>query len=233
MARNSSPQEFGPLLRKLFREHRREPALTLHQLREHWTAIAGEEMGSRTRPAKLERGTLWVDTPDACWAYELQFFKQDLLNSIEAFIKDSTVTGLRFSVARETPASPKEGDGLPAHPPSQPFPVEPVLGETIGLETPGLETPGLETPGVETPGVETPGVETMPSASPAGAGNPSSSQDVEPRPAGSRPTGPQDAGAGQKAGFGGDGWEGGGQREGGGTTVREAFQRMRDRRTRS
>ena len=218
MARNSSPQEFGPLLRKLFREHRREPALTLHQLREHWTAIAGEEMGSRTRPAKLERGTLWVDTPDACWAYELQFFKQDLLNSIEAFIKDSTVTGLRFSVARETPASAKEGDGLPAHPPSQPFPVEPVLGETTGAETPGVETPG---------------VETMPSASPAGAGNPPSSQDAEPRPAGSRPTGPQDAGAGQKAGFGGDGGEGGGQREGGGTTVREAFQRMRDRRTRS
>ncbi|MCH8076500.1 MAG: DUF721 domain-containing protein, partial [SAR324 cluster bacterium] len=183
MSRNTPPQEFGSLLHKLFREHRREPALILNQLREHWTAIAGTEMGSRTRPAKLERGTLWVETPDACWAYELQFFKQDLLNSIEAFIKSSTVTGLRFSVARETPASPKEGDGLPAHPPSQPFPVEPVLGETIGLETPGLETPGVETPGVETPGVE-----TMRSASPAGAGNPPSSQDADTRPAGSRPT---------------------------------------------
>ncbi|MEE8433240.1 MAG: DUF721 domain-containing protein [bacterium] len=218
MPRNSPPQEFGPLLRKLFREHRREPALTLNQLREHWTAIAGTEMGSRTRPAKLERGTLWVDTPDACWAYELQFFKQDLLNSIQAFIKSSTVTDLRFTVARETlnPASAEGGQGLPAHPPGEPIPVEPIPGESSEVKPTAVKS-------------------TAP-ASPAGAGNPSSFYDSEAQVAEARNTGDQVTGAGQNAGFGEDGWgdgdNDGGDNDGGHNSVRDAFQRMRDRRTR-
>lgn len=130
MSRTAQPQELGFLMRKLFRDHQREPSLILNQLREHWKAIAGEEMGGRTRPSKLERGTLWIETPDSCWAYELQFFKPDLLNSVRTFTDSKTVSDLRFVVAREermepvTPSTPaRENPRLPT--PKQPSQLAP------------------------------------------------------------------------------------------------------------
>ena len=217
MSRNTPPQEFGSLLHKLFREHRREPALILNQLREHWTAIAGTEMGSRTRPAKLERGTLWVETPDACWAYELQFFKQDLLNSIEAFIKSSTVTGLRFSVTREPPnPNPAQGgQGLPDRPPDDPIPAEPTVPEPT-VAAPSVPESSMAEPSMAEPSMAEPTVPEPSMAEPTGP------EPTVPEPSMAEPSEDNWDGGNN------DGREnGGGKNVGGKNSVRDAFQRMR------
>jgi hypothetical protein len=96
MARDSGRAEMGSLVRGVFRERAKEPFLTLNLLRQHWTGVVGPELGARTHPLRLDGSTLWIGAPDACWAYELQFFKAELLSSVQAFLESRSVSDVRF-----------------------------------------------------------------------------------------------------------------------------------------
>lgn len=89
------------LVRQVFSERAKEPFLTLTLLRRHWPGIVGPELSARTLPRRLEGGTLWIAAPDACWAYELQFFKSELLDSVQTFLDSRSVRDLRFKVDPE------------------------------------------------------------------------------------------------------------------------------------
>jgi hypothetical protein len=87
------------LVRGVFRERAQEPMLTLNLLRQHWSQVVGEELAAQIRPQRLASGTLWIAAADACWAYELQFFKAELLASVQAFLESRGVNDLRFRAA--------------------------------------------------------------------------------------------------------------------------------------
>jgi hypothetical protein len=121
------------LARGVFSEADREPLLQLSLLRRHWPDVVGPELAGRTHPRRLERGTLWIAAPDACWAYELQFFKSELLGSVQTFLESQVVRELRFQVG-EVPA----GEASPS-------------GAGAGMMTSGPLTSGPLTPSPLTP----------------------------------------------------------------------------------
>jgi len=102
------------LLRGVFREQAKEPFLTLNLLRQHWVDVVGPELGGRTLPQRLDGRTLVVAAPDACWAYELQFFKAELLSSVQAFLASQAVAEVRFRVAVPGDAAPAPQAPAPA-----------------------------------------------------------------------------------------------------------------------
>ena len=109
------------LLRGVFREAKREPLLTLNLLRQYWREIVGDEMAQKTHPARLEKGVLWITAPDASWAFELQFFKSELLGSVRAFLESEAVRDLRFQNGTPTDADESQSSAS-------------------GAETPGAQT---------------------------------------------------------------------------------------------
>ncbi len=138
------------LLRGMFREAKREPLLTLNLLRQYWCEVVGDEMARKTHPKRLEKGVLWIDAPDASWAFELQFFKSELLGSVRAFLESEAVRDLRFQNgappgAGEPPNStrgadapgawpeqPRQAGSPPANPlPSQHPPSSPARSPAI------------------------------------------------------------------------------------------------------
>ena len=122
MAGAARTSDIGSVVRRVFREQRRGPALTLNTLREHWPAIVGDDLAGKTRPGRLAGGTLWIEAPDACWSYELQFFRSEILNAVCTFCESSSVKELRFIAG----ANPGSGGPEAAPPPAS------------DLETPGL-----------------------------------------------------------------------------------------------
>jgi hypothetical protein len=127
--------ELRHLVRGVFGGQAKGGLLTLNLLRQHWPGVVGPELGARTRPQRLEGGTLTIAAPDACWAYELQFFKPELLASVQAFLESRTVSELRFQVrsptagaaedpAREVPAPAAGPVAAPAAPGREPEPTQ-------------------------------------------------------------------------------------------------------------
>jgi len=95
-AQGGSGTELRTLLHGLFAKHGKTPHLLLNTLKEHWAGIVGPGLALRCVPHRIERGTLWVAATDACWAYEMQFHKSDILRAVGAFIESDTVRDIRF-----------------------------------------------------------------------------------------------------------------------------------------
>ena len=99
-------QDLRTLLHGVFNERDKAPFLALNALRQFWPDVVGAEIARRTHPSRIERGTLWIASPDACWAYELQFFKRELLSSVQTFIESHAIHDLRFCTGQLPPAGP-------------------------------------------------------------------------------------------------------------------------------
>lgn len=104
VAEGKTRADMRSLMRGVFRERAKGPMLTVNLLRQHWADVVGPELAARTWPQRMERGTLWIAAPDSAWVYELQFFKAELLSSLEAFLEHRAITDLRFRVGELPPA---------------------------------------------------------------------------------------------------------------------------------
>lgn len=107
--------EVGDLIAALFRDSKRETHVTLSALRQHWAGIVGAQLANRTHPLRLKGGVLWVAAKDSAWVYELQFFKEELLCSVNTFLESGEVKELRFRLG-EIPPPEGEAAASPAHP---------------------------------------------------------------------------------------------------------------------
>ncbi len=83
---------------ELFRERRKHPHLAVTLLRRNWKNILGEHLAGKTYPARLVGNILWINAADASWAYQLQFLKREMVESIQVFMESQAVSDLRFKV---------------------------------------------------------------------------------------------------------------------------------------
>ena len=88
--------EFRALIAQMFRERQRRPHLTVSLLRRHWADILGAELARKTYPARIKGNTLWINTVDSAWAFQLQFLKHELLESVQVFMDTREIGELRF-----------------------------------------------------------------------------------------------------------------------------------------
>ena len=116
MADGKPRGDMRSLLRGVFSERAKAPLLTLNLLRQHWPDVVGPELSARTWPQRMERATLWIGAADASWVYELQFFKGELLASVQAFLENRSVTDVLFRVGAPPADTPAQGFVTPADP---------------------------------------------------------------------------------------------------------------------
>ena len=107
-------QDVGSLCQHYFKSEKREPMLMLSLLRHEWPEVVGETLAAKTRPLRLAKRVLWIAATDACWAYELQFFKSDLLHSVKNHLGGDAVQDIRFQAV---PQGESMDSSEPAHPP--------------------------------------------------------------------------------------------------------------------
>jgi hypothetical protein len=88
--------EFRELITSMFRDRHKQPHLTVSLLRQHWGDILGQQLARKTYPARMAGHTLWINALDASWAYQLQFMKHELLESVQVFMGSEDITELRF-----------------------------------------------------------------------------------------------------------------------------------------
>ena len=103
---------------ELFRERRKHPHLTVTLLRRHWKNILGEHLAGKTYPTRLAGNILWINAADASWAYQLQFLKREMVESIQVFMESQAVTDLRFKVGEipQTASIPAAAPPAPSDP---------------------------------------------------------------------------------------------------------------------
>lgn len=167
--------ELGHLVGQLFREKARQPHLVLEVLRENWRGIVGEKLAGKTHPFKITKGTLWVNTIDSSWAYQLGFMKDDLMKSIRVFLEAEYVKELRFqqgSLEIVSPSNPPASSTQEAATPQSPNPsVDHFVTETAPLSPEQQappeatfveeEIPAQSSPGVAAEPIDTPKLETL------------------------------------------------------------------------
>lgn len=117
--------ELGQLVGELFREQKKQPHLMVSLLRHHWPAIVGPKLAAKTHPARIARGTLWINAADASWAYQLQFLKNEILQSVQAFLGSQTIGELRFKMG-EIPAPDPQPPEAAGETGSNPTPTTPL-----------------------------------------------------------------------------------------------------------
>ncbi len=134
-------RDFKEVVSEIFREKQKQPSLTLSVLRQNWRGILGEDLAEKTHPARITRNTLWINTLDSSWAFQLQFLKEEILQSVQAFLESPAITDLRFkpgdvpqkhpeTVPEEAPEEAQEPGSAPApgSPPARAAEEPPVTG---------------------------------------------------------------------------------------------------------
>ncbi|MBI3992471.1 MAG: DUF721 domain-containing protein [Candidatus Lambdaproteobacteria bacterium] len=103
------------LMQGLFDDPQRRGHLTVQALREHWGDIVGAGLADKTHPGRLEGRLLWIWARDSAWVYQLQFFKEDLLRSVQTFLESDEIDDLRFRLGEipQRPPAPVSGVAAP------------------------------------------------------------------------------------------------------------------------
>jgi hypothetical protein len=71
-----------------------------------WLEAVGQRIADRSRPEKLNRGTLWIRVSSSTWAQELSLQSQLIISRLQE--AGLTVSELRFRIATEVaPAARK------------------------------------------------------------------------------------------------------------------------------
>jgi predicted nucleic acid-binding Zn ribbon protein len=85
-------------------------AVPLGQLTAVWPAVVGEAVARNAWPLRISRdGTLHVATASATWAHELDLLQDTIIEGLEARLKDTAPTKLRFATGPvPEPASARE-----------------------------------------------------------------------------------------------------------------------------
>lgn len=109
---NGSPRNLGELASDLFRSRQKQPHLTVTLLRKHWAGIVGAELARKTHPARIAGNTLWINTLDSSWAFQLQFLKEEILPAIQVFLSSAAISDLRFK-AGAVPESAQKAEKAP------------------------------------------------------------------------------------------------------------------------
>ena len=64
----------------------------------YWPKVIGEQLTTKTEAVRLSNGVLWVKTPDPSLAYNLTFFKKEIINKYQRYLGRKLIRDLRVTV---------------------------------------------------------------------------------------------------------------------------------------
>ncbi|WP_163337138.1 DciA family protein [Desulfopila sp. IMCC35008] len=99
MARRKTKESekiMGNILPGLVRDRGWETQLDLHSIFPVWHRVVQGDAGKYAVPLKIVKGTLWLEVENSAWLQQFQFQKISLLDSVNAFLKKSSIRDIRF-----------------------------------------------------------------------------------------------------------------------------------------
>jgi hypothetical protein len=100
-----------------------------------WVDAVGPRIADRSRPERLNRGTLWVRVPSSTWAQELSLQSELIVSRLQAV--GLQVETLRFRVSMETTTTARKAAAVAT---SRRAPLPPSLQESLAkLDDPALK----------------------------------------------------------------------------------------------
>lgn len=64
----------------------------------YWPRVIGEALKEKTEVSQVKNGILWVKTPDPALAYNLTFFKKEIINKYRRYLGKKNIRGVRVTV---------------------------------------------------------------------------------------------------------------------------------------
>ena len=93
----------------------------------YWPQVIGEALKEKTEVIQVKNGILWIRTPDPALAYNLTFFKKEIINKYRRYFGQKNIQNVRITVGAlsgvdgEVKKREKETDFSP--PPEPPLPA--------------------------------------------------------------------------------------------------------------
>lgn len=106
--RYSTPELSGAFS-ALIREKGWERKFDQHRIFPVWEELVDKDTAAHSRPLKVVKDVLWVEVENSAWVQQLQFQKIYLLETLNAHLRSSIFSNIRFVVQekpREEPAKP-------------------------------------------------------------------------------------------------------------------------------
>lgn len=70
----------------------------------YWPQVIGESLKDKTEVSQVKNGILWIKTPDPALAYNLTFYKNEIITKYRRFLGEKSIRGVRITVGALTSA---------------------------------------------------------------------------------------------------------------------------------
>lgn len=77
----------------------------------YWPQVIGDSLKDKTEVSQVKNGVLWIKTPDPALAYNLTFFKKEIINKYHRYLGKKNIRGVRVTVGALTRAEVCEKKG--------------------------------------------------------------------------------------------------------------------------
>ncbi|HEY8391487.1 MAG TPA: DUF721 domain-containing protein [Capillibacterium sp.] len=64
----------------------------------YWPQVIGEALKEKTEVSQVKNGILWIKTPDPALAYNLTFFKKEIINKYRRYLGKKSIQNVRITV---------------------------------------------------------------------------------------------------------------------------------------
>lgn len=68
----------------------------------YWPQVIGDSLKEKTEVSHVKNGILWIKTPDPSLAYNLTFFKKEIINKYRRYLGKKNIRGVRITVGALT-----------------------------------------------------------------------------------------------------------------------------------
>ncbi len=104
-AKKDSKPELSEAFSSLIKEKGWERKFDQHRIFPVWEELVDADTAKHSRPLKVVKDVLWVEAENSAWVQQLQFQKIYLLETLNAYLLNSTFSNIRF-VVQEKPLPP-------------------------------------------------------------------------------------------------------------------------------
>ncbi|OGJ84208.1 MAG: hypothetical protein A2268_10650 [Candidatus Raymondbacteria bacterium RifOxyA12_full_50_37] len=95
--RTAEPVQIKEIVADLLREAGYENAVKEQQVLTAWSEIAGAEIAKNSQPTEIRNMVCFIKVKNSVWRTQLSFFRESLVDKINAYAGKKIVTSIHFS----------------------------------------------------------------------------------------------------------------------------------------
>jgi predicted nucleic acid-binding Zn ribbon protein len=94
------PQSIGSILEKTLKSLEIDIPVKSYSIWGAWKEIVGESIALHTQPRSIRNRILFINVSHPTWMQQLQFFKPNILEKINHFLKEPLIQDIRFRLGK-------------------------------------------------------------------------------------------------------------------------------------